>query len=192
MDSKLETLNRMDCILLLVDIQKTILENCVKPDRIPANSAALIETALLFDIPVLFSVQNQDKLGGVLPQLTEKIPQPVLLNKIEFDCLENDAIARTIRKTGRGTLLLAGIETHVCIFHTGIGALRLGYNVHVAADSVTSRGALNHETGLRRLDRAGAVISTTEMIIFELLQRGGTEEFRASLPLLKKLQAMAE
>ncbi|MEN6441650.1 MAG: isochorismatase family protein [Syntrophobacter sp.] len=192
MDNKLVNLNHRDCILFLVDIQNVILENCIQPERIPANASALIEIARIFGIPVLFSVQNKDKLGGVLPELTEIVPRPRILDKLEFDSLENPAVAETIRQTGRKTILLAGIETHICIFHTGIGALRLGYGVHVAADCVTSRGRLNHETGLRRLDRAGAVISSTDMIIFELLHRAGTEEFRASLPLLKRLQSMDE
>lgn len=185
MNEKLERLNRQDCILLLVDIQKSILAKCVQPDRIPANAASLIEIAQLLDIPVLCTVQNGDKLGGVLPELTEKIQQPRVLDKLDFDCFEDKAIAEAVRETDRKTILLAGIETHICIFHSGTGALRMGYKVHVAADCVTSRGNLNNETGLRRLDRAGAVISTTDMIIFELLHRAGTNEFRKALPLLK-------
>jgi nicotinamidase-related amidase len=84
-------------------------------------------------------------------------------------------------------LLLAGLETHVCIFHTGTHGLRLGYRVHLAADAVTSRSSSNRQIGLRRLEQAGAVISSTEMIIFELLNRAGTPEFRSALPLLKTL-----
>ena len=81
------------------------------------------------------------------------------------NCFENGPIAGAVRNTGRRAILLAGIETHVCIFHTGVGALGLGYKVHVASDAVTSRSASNREVGLQRLDRAGAVISSTEMMI---------------------------
>jgi len=189
MNSHQEFLDRRGCILLLVDIQKSMLDLCVDHDRIVFKVGALIETAELFGIPVLFSVHNADKLGPVLPELTNKISGTKILDKLEFNCFENPEIARAIDRTRRRTLLLAGIEGHVCIFHTGLGALRLGYRVHVAGDAVTSRSAFDKETGMRRLDRAGAVISSTEMIIFELLNRAGTREFRSLLPLLKRLQS---
>ena len=108
---------------------------------------------------------------------------------MQFNCFESENIARAIAETGRKTLLLAGMEGHVCIFHTGVGALRLGYRVHVAHDAVTSRSASDKQIGMQRLDRAGAVISSTEMIIFELLNRAGTREFREMLPLLKKFKS---
>ena len=148
-----------------------------------------IEAAELFEIPVLCSVHNPDKLGGFLFELAYKIAAPKLLNKLEFNCFENEQIAQVILETGRKTLLLAGMEGHVCIFHTGVGALRLGYRVHVAHDAVTARSASDKQTGMHRLDMAGAVISSTEMMIFELLNRAGTKEFRALLPLIKRLQS---
>ncbi len=186
MNSNADFLDRGDCILLLVDIQKSMLDLCAQAERIAFNAAALVETARVFNIPVLCSVHNREKLGGFIPELTGQIPDSSFLNKMEFNCFENKPIAEAMRETGRGTLLLAGIETHVCIFHTGAGALKIGYRVHVASDAVASRSVLNWEAGLRRLDRAGAVISSTEMIIFELLNRAGTDEFRSLLPLLKK------
>ncbi len=145
------------------------------PDRTVFNAAALIEVAGVFDIPVLCSVQNAEKLGGFLPELTDKISQPKIWNKLEFNCFESEDIARAIAETGRRTLLMAGLEGHVCIFHTAVGALRLGYRVHIAHDAVTSRNASDRQIGMQRLDRAGAVISSTEMITFELLHRAGTK-----------------
>jgi nicotinamidase-related amidase len=182
-----EFLRREDCALLLVDIQEIMLGPCVNGDRVRKNSAALIDIAAIFDIPVLFSVHNAEKLGGFLPELIRKVPNPHVFNKVEFSCFENEAIARTVEKTGRRTLLIAGLEGHVCIFHTAAHALRLGYTVHVAADAVSSRSELNRDVGLRRLENSGAVISSTEMIIYELLNRAGTPEFRSALPLLKTL-----
>ncbi|MGA3117679.1 MAG: isochorismatase family protein [Syntrophobacteraceae bacterium] len=183
-----EFLDRRDCILLLVDIQKSMLDLCAERDRTVLNAGALIEAAELFEIPVLCSVHNSAKLGGFLPELSDKISVPKMLDKLEFNCFENEGIARALLETGRKTMLLAGLEGHVCIFHTGVGALRLGYRVHIARDAVTSRRSSDKQTGMHRLDRAGAVLSSTEMIIFELLNRAGTEQFRALLPLLKRLQ----
>lgn len=186
-----EFLNPAQCLLLLIDIQKSMLDLCVERDITVTNTGALIEVARIFNIPVLYTVQNQDKLGDFLPELTCMISEPRFYDKMEFNCLENGQIARAIRRTGRRTVLLAGIEAHVCIFHTALGALHLGYTVHVAKDAVTSRRELDRQTGIDRMGRAGAVISSTEMIIFELLHKAGTEEFRALLPLIKGLQTGA-
>jgi nicotinamidase-related amidase len=184
-----EFLDRRDCILLLIDIQKVLLDLCVDPDRTVSNAAALIEVCELFEIPVLCTTQNADRLGGFLPELTDRISRPRIWDKLDFNCFENEEIAGAIKATGRKTLLVSGMEGHVCIFHTGVGALRHGYRVHIAHDAVTSRTASDRQIGLNRLDRAGAVISSTEMILFELLHRAGTKEFRALLPLLKRLQS---
>jgi nicotinamidase-related amidase len=182
-----EFLAREDCVLFLVDIQKSMLDLCVQKDLLVRNCAALIDIVSIFGIPVLFSQHNPAKLGGFLPEFVAKVQHPVIRDKLEFSCLENEGIARTLANVGRRTILLAGLETHVCIFHTGAHAVRLGYRVHVAGDAVTSRSPFNWETGLRRLERAGVVISSTEMIIFELLNRAGTPEFRKALPVLKAL-----
>lgn len=187
MNDYAEFLKREDCVLLLVDIQKVMLDPCPGSEQVRKNSGALIDIAKLFDIPVVFSVHNAEKLGGFIPELTGKLSSPRILNKLEFSCFENEALQAAIRLTRRKTLLLAGLETHVCIFHTGANALRLGYRVHVASDAVTSRSEFNREIGLSRLEKAGAVISSTEMIVYELLNRAGTPEFRAALPLLKTL-----
>jgi nicotinamidase-related amidase len=180
-------LARKECVLFLVDVQKSMLDLCVQKDLVVKNCAALIDIFSIFEIPIVFSQHNAEKLGGFLPELVAKVRHPIIRDKLEFSCLENEGIAQALATMGRRTVLLAGVETHVCIFHTGAHAVRSGYRVHVAGDAVTSRSSFNWETGLRRLERAGAVISSTEMIIFELLNRAGTPEFRRALPVLKAL-----
>lgn len=187
MNGYAEFLQRDQCLLLLVDIQSVMLDPCVASELLRKHAAALIDTAKLFDIPIFLSQHNAEKLGGFLPELVKKAPRAKVLDKLEFSCLENEKILRALQATGRRTLLLAGLEAHVCVFHTGAHALRLGFRVHVAADAVSSRSNSNIEIGLRRLEKSGAVISSTEMIIYELLGRAGTAEFRAALPLLKTL-----
>ena len=185
MNEYAEFLKPEDCILLLVDFQKTLLDFCIEPDLMRKNSAALIEAAHVFHIPIILTSQNGEKLGDVLPELRAAAPHAPVLNKVEFCCFENPQIEQCLEDAGRETLLVGGMETHICVFQTGAEALRRGYRVHVAADAVTSRSAFNREIGLRRLEMAGAVVSSTEMMIFELLNRAGTREFRELLPLLK-------
>ncbi|MGQ9485161.1 MAG: isochorismatase family protein [Desulfosoma sp.] len=173
-------------LLFLVDVQKVMLDLCVRKDEVVRHVMALLDMAAVLHVPVLFSQHNAEKLGPFLPELTAKVVDPVILDKMEFSCFENDAMARAISASGRSTLILAGIETHVCIFHTGAHAVRLGYTVHVVSDAVTSRSEHNWSIGLQRLDRAGAVITSTEMVTFEWLNRAGTPQFRQALPILKK------
>ncbi len=182
-----EFLKKQDCILLLVDIQKKMLELCTDADLVRKNTHALIDIARISEIPVIFSEHNAEKLGGFLPELMQKVPNSSALNKLEFSCFENENLSRAVRETSRKTLIIAGIETHVCIFHTGAHGIRLGYQVHVISDAVSSRSQHNKEIGLQRLERAGAVISSSEMAIFELLNRAGTPEFRKVLPIIKAM-----
>jgi len=188
MNDHLENLRRDDCLLVLIDIQKVLIDPCVDADGVRKNAAALLDVARVFALPTLFTVHNADKLGAALPELLKKAPSAQVIDKMEFSGLQNPAMAEAVMQSQRRTLLLAGIESHVCVFHTGAHALRLGYRVHLAADAISSRSAGNRQVGLDRLAKAGAVISSTEMMIYELLQRAGTVEFRTLLPLLKTLR----
>jgi len=175
-----------DTLLFLIDLQKIMLDLCVGREQVVQNVTALLDMAEVLHIPVLFSQHNAQKLGPFLPELTAKVADPLILDKLEFSCFENEAMAQAVAASGRRTLILAGIETHVCIFHTGAHGVRLGYTVHVVSDAVTSRSEHNRYVGLQRLDRAGAVITSTEMVTFEWLNRAGTAEFRKALPILKR------
>lgn len=187
MNDHAELLREEDCLLLIIDMQNVLLDPCEEKASVAKNCAALIDIARLFEIPVIMTVHNAPKLGEILPDLAGRIPQQTVYNKVEFNCFENEAIAGSVMNLGRKTLLLAGIEGHVCIMHTGLQALRLGYRLHVISDAVTSRTSQNKDLGLRRLERAGAIISSTEMMVFELLKRGVTDQFRKALPIIKNL-----
>ncbi len=180
-----EFIKKEDCLLLLVDIQETLLRLCRDNERVVVNVDGLIDAFIVLDVPMIFSVHYGEKLGPFLPELTQKVRDPRVLHKVEFSCLKNPPIFRALEESGRRTLVLAGLETHICIFQTAVHALKEGYRVHVLADAVTSRGEANQEVGLRRMEKAGAVISSTEMVIFELLERAATPEFRRVLPVLK-------
>jgi nicotinamidase-related amidase len=181
-------LERDDTVLLLVDVQTVLLEMCVDKERMIANCAAILDICMNCGIPVIMTVQNSPKLGVVVPELVSRIPHGTVYNKLQFSCFDDEPTAGAILDSGRRTLLVAGLETHVCILQTALEALQLGFCVHVAADGVTSRSHFNREIGLQRLGRAGVVISSTEMMIYELLKGAGTAEFRQALPLLKKLK----
>ncbi len=187
MNSDISLLDRNECLLILVDIQKSMLNLCLEPERVAQTAALLIDFARIVGIPVLLTEQNPLKLGKFLPELTEKLPDQTVMSKVEFSCFENEAIRDKVYQSGRKIILLAGIETHVCIYQTGIQGIRYGYQIQVVADAVSSRTHINMEVGLRRLAQAGAVVTTAEIIIFEILKRAETLEFRNLLPLIKKI-----
>jgi len=187
MEHAVQLLNRQESLLLVVDIQKSLLDSCAHAEQVRRNAAALIEFTGILGMPILFSEQNRERLGRTLPELIAKAPAAPVLDKLEFGCFDNPLLQETIRKTGRTTLILCGIHTHVCVFYTGVQALSPGYRVHVVLDAVSSPKITDWEVGLRRLENAGAVISSTEMVIYELLNRAGTPEFKTALPLLKTL-----
>ncbi len=189
MNQDVSLLDRKDCLLLVVDLQKSMLNECLDSDRVVRLGGVLIDFARIVDIPILLTEQNPLKLGKFIPEIAEKVSDQAVMSKVEFGCFENESIRDTVAAMGRKTVLLAGIESHVCIFQTGLQALRYGYRVHVIADAVTASNSLNHEVGLRRLTRAGAVVATTEMTLFEILKRAETLEFRNLLPLIKKIKA---
>lgn len=187
MNTESNFLQKKDAFLLGVDIQKSVLDTCFEPDRLVKNISNLIDMAQLMNMPVIFSEQNAEKLGGMIPELLEKVPASHVFNKMEFGCFQNETLSNVIQKLDRKTIILTGIQADVCIFHSGLQALERGYRVHVIADAVSSPGKLDWRIGLRRLEKAGAVISSTEMVIFELLNRAGTPEFKRALPILKNL-----
>ena len=185
MSSHGRLVKKEDCLLLVVDIQKTLFDLCVDSAQVHKNVVALLQAAQCMHVPIVFSQQNADKIGPFLPDLTAAAPEAQLYDKLEFSCFSNPALNQAIAASGRRTLILTGIESHVCIFQTGTVAIDEGYTVHVVADAVSARSADNRRTGLQRLERAGAVMTSTEMVIFEWLERAGTQTFRELLPLLK-------
>lgn len=182
-----ELIDKEDALLLLVDIQKSMLSPCIDAEKIQRHASVLIDIAQILGLPIIFTEQNSLKLGKFLPELTGKVSDPLVLSKLEFGCFENRAIHDAIEKSGRKTIIICGIETHICIFQTGVQGLQLGYRIHIVGDAVSSPAQSNRETSLRRLERSGAVVSSTEMVIFELLRRAGTPEFRQMLPIIKAL-----
>jgi len=180
-------LQREVSALLVIDIQErlaaamqeSIMEQAVK------NTGILIETAKLFGMPVVVSEQYRKGLGETLPALAARLGRAVFPEKLHFDCMKDEALRREIASCGRKTFILAGIETHVCVFQTALSLLADGYRVVVASDAVASRRKHDWRYALRSLERAGALVYPTETISFMLLEKAGTQEFKKLAPLFK-------
>ncbi len=175
------------CALMVVDIQERLMPVINGREEMTRNVVLLMKAAEVMKIPVVATTQYAARIGELLPEVQAELGDVVPLDKMEFDCFANQAIKERIKTLPRAinTLIICGVETHICIYQTVLGALLAGYRVWVPADGVSSRVVGNHETGLARIKELGATVGNTEMIIYELLHRAGTPEFKELLPFLK-------
>jgi nicotinamidase-related amidase len=175
-----------DCALAVIDIQEKLLPPIHEKERLVRNAQLLVRLADILLLPVVVSTQYEKGLGQTVAEISSLLPEVKSLDKLEFGCFGNDAYCSAVGKlANRNTLLLCGMESHICVMQTALGALNQGLNVHVAADAVSSRTELNWKLGLNRMQAAGAVISSTEMMIYELLGKSGTPAFKEMLKHLK-------
>jgi nicotinamidase-related amidase len=161
--------------LIVVDLQEGFRK--VIPDfgRVTKATATLIEGAEAIGIPVVVTEQYPKGLGATAPEVAAHLPEGTKpLEKICFSAAD----AEGFDLAGRDQALVCGIETHVCVNQTALGLLGSGVEVHVAEDAVSSRTEQNKRVGLQKVERAGAVLTTVEMALFELLGRAGTDEFK--------------
>jgi nicotinamidase-related amidase len=165
-----------DTGLLVIDVQEKLMVKIPEAASIVRNIAFLIDGARLLRMPVQATEQYPKGLGPTVPDLAAKLPERP--DKVAFSCCAIPAVIEGFRKAGRAKILLAGIETHVCVQQTALDLLALDFRVYVAADAVASRFAVDHDQALHRLDRAGAVITTSESAVFEWVGTAGNPQFK--------------
>ncbi len=175
------------CALIVVDIQEKLLPPIFSKESLLKNSQLLIRLANILSIPVMVTTQYSKGLGSVVPEIASLLADSAAIDKLEFSCFGSDQFRSSLKQLpgNRNTVLLCGIEAHICVMQTAIGALNDGYLVHVASDAVASRAEWNWKIGLDRMRAAGAVISSSEMMMYELLRCSGTPQFKELLQHLK-------
>jgi nicotinamidase-related amidase len=175
------------CALIVIDIQEKLLPPIFEKERLLKNSQLLIRMAGVLKIPTLVTTQYSKGLGNTVPEIASLLPDVQPTDKQMFSCFGSDVFCSLLKRLpgNRTTVLLSGMESHICVTQTALSALREGYLVHVASDAVSSRTEWNWKIGLDRMRAAGAVISSTEMMLYELLRSSGAPAFREMLPYLK-------
>jgi nicotinamidase-related amidase len=172
--------------LVVVDLQEKLLPVIAGRERVVRNSLLLLRLAEILRIPVVLTTQYRKGLGDVVPEVRAAAAGAEPLDKVSFGCFADEGfLARLRGRAGRDQLLVAGIESHICVAQTVLGALEQGYEAHVVSDAVGSRTEDNYRTGLARMERAGATLSSAEMAIYELLGRSDSDAFKQMLPHLK-------
>jgi nicotinamidase-related amidase len=164
-----------DTVLMVVDVQARLC--AVMPaealDRLQTNLGHLLCLAHRLEVPVVVTEQYPKGLGPTLDALSAQLPPDAqVLEKTHFSALAEPTVARALEALGRSTILLTGMEAHICVFQTARDLLGAGYRVQVAADAVTSRTEANRQAGLTLCQLAGAVPTVTEAAVFDLLGEG--------------------
>jgi nicotinamidase-related amidase len=170
---------KKDSVLVVVDIQERLAAVMSERQKVIANSLHLIEAAKLLHFPILLTEQYPRGLGPTVPEIREAISSYKPIEKLMFGCCGEPKFMEAIASTGKRRVVLCGMETHVCVLQTCIGLLKEGYAVHVVQDAVCSRSKENYRIGIEFMRDAGAVITGTETVLFQLLEKAGTEEFKA-------------
>ena len=175
------------CALVVIDIQQKLLPPIFQKEQLVRNAQLLIRTAGILLIPTLLSTQYAKGLGSTVPEISSLLTGTEAVDKTLFSCFGSDAFCELLKRLPgqRNTLLLCGMESHICVTQTALGALREGYLVHVASDAVSSRTEWNWKIGLDRMSAAGAIISSTEMMIYELMRSSSSAAFKELLPHLR-------
>jgi nicotinamidase-related amidase len=178
-------LDRSRAALVVVDVQEAFRPAVLDFERVARNVGVLVRGARVLGLPTLVTEQYPKGLGHTAPEVAEHLEEVRPIEKLCFSALDAEGFPRALQDAQRDQVLLCGIETHVCVNQTAEDLLADGIEVHVAQDAVTSRTAENRALGLHKMERAGAVVTSVETALFELLRQAGTPEFRQVQALVK-------
>jgi nicotinamidase-related amidase len=184
-------MNRLDrntALLVVIDVQEKLMPVIHAHDDVERNLDRLVRGCHLVGVPALLTEQYVKGLGSTVPLVRQAFEETIGYRPIEKNCFSAqrcEPFAAQITALERRQVLVAGVETHVCVYQTVSDLLGAGYDVTIVADAVSSRTPENKSIGLQRVTRDGAKISSTEMALFELLRNAETEEFRAVSRLIK-------
>lgn len=178
-------LQREKAALLIIDVQEKILPVMQSPENLVTNIEKLVNGFKILNIPIYFTEQYPKGLGPTSPRLTNLLAGTEAISKMSFSCFGAVELFNILRNKKITQIVVCGIESHVCVQQTVLDLLINDFQVNLAADAVSSRKIIDYETALRRMNEHGAEITTTESILFELLNVCGTDEFRAISKLVK-------
>jgi nicotinamidase-related amidase len=175
-----------ETILVCIDIQDGLAKAMFDRTKLVANTRKLIAGANVLNIPILWTEQNPGRLGATVPEIAEIMPagaHPV--SKMSFSCCGSDEFIRVMKACQRPALVLAGIETHICVLQTALELAGMGFQVHVAADCVCSRTPENNAIGIERMRSMGVHITSVETALFELLRTAAVPQFKDIAKIIK-------
>ncbi|WP_448204760.1 hydrolase [Azospirillum sp. sgz302134] len=172
-------------VLLVVDVQERLMPAILESARVARNVGILLKAAKALDVPVLATEQYPKGLGPTVEPLRDLLPPDSVVEKITFSCTGEPAFLDRLARIGRDQIVLCGAEAHVCVLQTALSLAAMGRTVALAADATSSRAASNLDLAIARMRGHGVEIVSTEMVVFEWMERAGTPSFKAVSALIK-------
>lgn len=174
-------------VLIVIDVQEKL---CAAMDsavlgQLTRNIGILLESAKELAIPVIFTEQYVKGLGPTLGELKGRAAAAPCIEKMTFSCCGNESFIKQLKQSGRTQVIVTGMETHVCVLQTVMEMLDEGFNVHIVKDAVMSRSGDNRQTAIEAMVQAGAIPTSTEAAVFQLLKIAGTDSFKKLSRLVK-------
>jgi len=168
----------------VIDVQERLLPAITDGQRVAWNIRRLIDGARVLGVDTLATEQYPKGLGETVPLLAKRLGQ--IPSKLMFSCRECSDLFRTLAEGGRYKVLVVGIESHVCVQQSVLDLMAEGFRVYIAVDAVGSRSPIDYETALRRMESAGATLTTTEAALFEWCEIAGSDTFKQISQLVRE------
>jgi len=178
-------LKKENAALIVIDVQGKLATLMHQKENLFANVIRMIRGARVLGLPVIWTEQLPDKLGETSEEIKKELDGFKPLVKKTFSCCGDNTFLKELSGTGRKQLLLVGIETHVCVYQTALDLLASGYEVYVVHDAVSSRIESNYHLGIERMKDAGAILTSVEMSLFELLRVAEGDQFKRIIEIVK-------
>lgn len=178
-------LDKEQTLFVLVDVQGKLAEIVHESEKLLKNLITLIDGLQILDIPIIWLEQYPEGLGPTTEKVAQHLPGIKPIRKMTFSACENKSFMNAIKASGRQQILVAGIETHVCVYQTSMELKELGYEVQVVADAVSSRTLANKEIGLEKMKLMGISGTSVEMVLFELMETAEGEQFKRLIKIIK-------
>ncbi len=178
-------LNREDVILVAIDYQTKLLPAMAQKEKIEQNIIKLANGLNVFDVPKLVTTQYARGLGNTTDAVAEALGEFKEIDKTTFSAYKNEEFKAALDASGRKTVVLAGIETHICVEQTALDLIEAGYNVALAADCCRSRDVENHVFSIERMTSAGVTVTCSESVLYEILGGAKAPEFKAISAVVK-------
>jgi nicotinamidase-related amidase len=174
-----------DTAIVVVDVQEKLLPKIRAAAMLVNNIAFLLDAAKLLNVPVFATEQYPKGLGRTVPELAKRLPVN-LPEKVAFSCCEAPSIVEGLRQAARPSVIVTGIETHVCVLQTTLDLLALDFRVFVPVDGVSNRYEIDHNIAVQRMEQSGAVLTTVETAVFELTRSAGSPAFKGISQLVQE------
>jgi nicotinamidase-related amidase len=177
MNHAIPRLRAENSVLLTIDIQERLLAKMSRAESLVKNAGFLLDVAKLLDVSILATEQYPKGLGGTHPDILRRLPGAS--EKTAFSCCGAGTFLEELKMLQKPNIVLAGMETHVCVMQTALDLLEAGLHVFLPVDALAARGNLDHDTALRRMTRAGAVPTTAEAVAFEWMRDSRHPQFKS-------------